>query len=488
MSNSHNPKNIFRETQKKLDKVSPSFCVAKWNQVTMHLSSGTNHSCHHPRVHHIPIEELKKSSTALHNTQYKKQLRKQMLEGSRPDECDYCWKVEDINKSNTDAIGHYSNLVYSDRVIKSSDIWARPYIEKISNTPWDENVNPKYVEVDFDTTCNFKCAYCGPSFSTTWAQEIKTHGPYVTKVGIFNDIDNMKQASGLPILQTEQNPYIDAFWEWWPSLVKELHTFRITGGEPLLSKNTFKVLDFIIKNPQPQLEFSINSNLGIPDEIFEKFIEKIQYIQENKLVRSFKLFTSNEAAGSKAEYIRFGLNYDKWLTNVDKFLNQVSFANVTLMCTFNLLSVTSFEQFLKDMLDLKVKYTTSTRENPLSVSIPYLRNPTFLVCWILTEEFLEYIEDSISFMYRNMKKSPNSSGFNDYEIHALERVYYLMRDNILESLDENSDIFNDIYDRRTAFVEYIEEYDKRRNTNFLKTFPELELFFNQCKQLNNKEN
>ena len=42
-----------------LNDVSPSFCLAKWTQVTMHLQNGTNHSCHHPAVHKIPLEEIK---------------------------------------------------------------------------------------------------------------------------------------------------------------------------------------------------------------------------------------------------------------------------------------------------------------------------------------------------------------------------------------------------------------------------------------------
>ena len=49
----------------------------------------------------------------------------------------------------------------------------------------------------------------------------------------------------MPYKQSDHNPYVEAFWEWWPDLYKDLHTFRITGGEPLLSKDTFKVLEYI---------------------------------------------------------------------------------------------------------------------------------------------------------------------------------------------------------------------------------------------------
>ena len=140
---------IFSETKIKLDGVSNSFCVAKWNQVTIHLGTGLTHSCHHPSAHKIPIEEIKISPSALHNTSYKKKQRQLMLAGERPKECDYCWRVEDAKQGDT--------VVYSDRITKSAEPWASPHIDSISKMPWDADVLPTYLEVDFDTTCNFKC-------------------------------------------------------------------------------------------------------------------------------------------------------------------------------------------------------------------------------------------------------------------------------------------------------------------------------------------
>lgn len=462
----------FAKTKKQLDIISPTMCAAKWKQVTIHLGTGTNHSCHHPAVHSIPLDELQNNPSALHNTNFKKEQRKLMLEGNRPSECDYCWRVEDTHKvNNTDSD------VYSDRITKSAESWANPHLQTISSLPWDTNINPSYMEIDFDTTCNFKCAYCSPSYSTTWMREIKQHGPYKLPSIIFNSVDGLKTGTGLPILQSEENPYVDAFWKWWPDTVKDLHTFRITGGEPLLSKNTFKILDYLIENPQPQMEFSVNSNLGIPKDILDKFIEKVQIIQDKKAVKEFKLFTSNEAHGNKAEYIRFGMKYDYWKGNVHRVLSEIPDSKVTMMCTYNALSVTSFTDFLRDMLEMKLQY--SDRHNrilPLSVDVPYLRHPPFLAAWILTENFLSYIEDSVTFMYRNAE-TPKwvplaAKGFFDYEIHRMERLYYVVRDN-MGNTEAN-------LMQRKNFVSFIEEYDKRRGTNFFETFPQYEGFYHEC--------
>ncbi len=105
----------------------------------------------------------------------------------------------------------------------------------------------------------------------------------------------------MPIPNNQENAYVDAFWDWFPSMYKNLKYFRITGGEPLLNKNTFKVLDYIIANPNPDLEVAINTNMNPPTELFNKFLEKVKIIvNENKLKR-FKLFTSAEAHGKQSD-------------------------------------------------------------------------------------------------------------------------------------------------------------------------------------------
>ena len=71
-------------TRDKLNALSPSMCMAKWLQVSLHLPQGRTHSCYHPPTHPIPLDELKKDPNALHNTTFKLEERKQMKCGTRP--------------------------------------------------------------------------------------------------------------------------------------------------------------------------------------------------------------------------------------------------------------------------------------------------------------------------------------------------------------------------------------------------------------------
>ena len=128
----------LNETRDLLNSISPSFCLAKWLQHTLYLQNGMNHSCHHPPTHKIPVEEVLANPKALHNTKHKKERMKQMLDGERPKECDYCWRVED-----------QGDKFFSDRTYKSQTSWAMPYIYDVMEKGADADIEPTYLEISF---------------------------------------------------------------------------------------------------------------------------------------------------------------------------------------------------------------------------------------------------------------------------------------------------------------------------------------------------
>ena len=224
------------------EKLGPALCLAKWKQVSLHLPTGLNNSCYHPPLHRISIEDIGRNPSALHNTAHKKEQRKLMLAGTRPAECQYCWNMEDRGK-------------LSDRHYRSGEPWAAIDFDKIKNSTGDEDVIPSYVEVNFNHACNLKCSYCSPQFSSSWQQEVDKFGAYPTSTP-HNDpshfVGNRK-----PIPVREHNPYVEAFWQWWPELYPHLEHFRMTGGEPLLDKNTYRVFDYVLANPSPKLHLNV---------------------------------------------------------------------------------------------------------------------------------------------------------------------------------------------------------------------------------------
>ena len=262
----------------KLNKISPSMCMAKWLQVSLHLPQGRTHSCYHPPTHPIPLDELKANPNALHNTKFKLEERRQMINGERPKGCQYCWNVEDAPNS----LGEVGEQL-SDRHYRSSEWWVKDAWDEVVENAWDHDIAPRYVEVNFNQACNFKCSYCSPHLSTAWEDDIKEHGSFnFSDGGGHNNIQELKTVGLMPLeVARKDNPYITAFWEWFPNIYSNLKIFRMTGGEPLMDKNTFKVLDYIRDNPNPNLEVSLTTNMCPPDDaLFDKFIEKIQELEK----------------------------------------------------------------------------------------------------------------------------------------------------------------------------------------------------------------
>jgi organic radical activating enzyme len=459
---------VFNNTKNKLNNVGCGFCLAKWTQVTMHLHNGMTHSCHHPSPHKIPLSEIKNNPSALHNTKYKKEQRKQMLNGEKPKECSYCWNIED------------SSSGFSDRVYKSSEPWSAPFFDEIIEKDWRTDYNPKYVEVSFSNTCNFKCSYCSPLFSSKWMEEIEKFGEYPTSTK-FNEISYLETNNILPYKNSEDNPYVDAFWKWWPELYNDLHTFRITGGEPLLSKNTFKLLDYIINTDKPNknLSLCINTNLGIPDKLFNLFVEKIDKIIDNELVNEFIIFTSLDTWGTQADYIRNGLEFNMVWERIDFLLDRFKPLTIDIMSTYNALSVPNYELLIDNVYQLKQRHHNPYRYwgSSLLLDSSYLRWPPHQTVKILPSEWGFKIDQQakLTDFYEQIRTGIDDGyGFTDIEINKVKRI----KDWFYQEEKEEEIIKN-----QKDFYRFVTEHDKRRNTDFVKTFPELESFYKKCGEL-----
>lgn len=446
------------DTRKRLDDVSSTFCLAKWQQVTLHLQNGHNHSCHHPGTHQTPLDELARDPSALHNTNFKKRLRRDMLAGARPTECDYCWKVEDASPDNI-----------SDRVVKSNDSWAAPYFEEVRQAPWDGMAMPSYVEVSFSNVCNFACSYCGPWASSKWVEEIRQYGPYIG-ARRFNNLEDLAATRRMPIPERDENPYVDAFWKWWPTLYPKLQVFRITGGEPLLSKHTTRVLRWIRDNPHPDLHLAVNSNLGVPDQLYAEFLKQVLEIVANGCIKSFELYTSVDAHGTRAEYIRNGLDYGQWLDNVRRYLEFIPEQRVVIMSTFNALSITSFLRLYKDVLELRAGYPPQVANGEpgdrVRIDLPYLRNPDHQSVMILPSTYGDRMDDIVGAVAA-------TSGALEMEGVQLRRIRSLMATPMPTAK---------LNQARASFYNFFTEHDRRRGTSFLSTFPEMASFWRLCRE------
>lgn len=471
MSNHDSKYRIFK-IKEELDKTGPGFCLAKWYHVSMHLHTGQNHSCYHPTPHYTPLEEVQANPLALHNTSHKKKMRKLMLEGQRPSECSYCWDIEDLPEVNGEP-----NI--SDRMLRSGEDWTYHLMEETRTMPWDADVYPRYLELNFGNECQLKCSYCAPMASSRWFAETEQHGlyPMENPVNYLQyDSTSLKRPGGL-YRDEDLNPYIKAFWEWFPDAYPHLHVLRFTGGEPLLSKNVFKVIDHIRANPRPDLEFSINSNMSVPDKLMDKFIENMADIKRNNKIRAVQVFTSVDTWGPQAAWIRHGLDLERYEKNLNRWMTEVPDAQFSFMITFCLLAIPNFKELLDKILEFRRKYNTPRVPfqpyiQRITFDTPYTLEPPHLTGRIADQWFYDKLDENLAYM-KTLVDNEDIFKFTTIEYLKLQRTHSWIKENQYKS--------DELAMNRRDFAIFVDEHDRRRGTNWHAAFPELLPFYNMCK-------
>jgi len=425
-----------------LEKLSPSFCGAKWYNATIWLGSGMTTSCHHPPAHLVDIEQVKQNPKLLHNTPEKKEQRRQMQCGERPRGCEYCWKLEDMGPN-----------YISDRVYKSK-IYTQEELKDAFNTPADQDIDLITLEIAFDRTCNFACSYCNPAFSSTWVKDLKNNGTYTDLVSDGRNHFTHTHDSAQLYKFGETNPYVEAFFKWWDSdLHRTLRELRITGGEPIMSAELWRLFDWFKDNvDKSQTKLAINSNLGGKTELIDRLVDCRKHLP------SLDVYTSMEATGYSAEYIRDGLDFDLWWNNIQKLHH----ADISTHCmmTINALCLPTLPNMIQKILDKRNEFG----KDFATMSYNILRFPSFQSCLVLPQ----HIKDVCVARLQQL----DLTNMQDWEHGQLERLIEYLQ--VVETPHSESFEMPKLHN---DFKRFYTQYDVRRNHTFAKAFPELEEWY-----------
>jgi len=202
--------------------------------------------------------------------------------------------------------------------------------------------------------------------------------------------------------------------------------------------------------------------------------------------------------------MRTGLDFDRMLENIRTFLRETKYSTVSFINTFNILSIPSLYQFLEMILKLREEFGGKNQEEFLIdppytkteiekgivhkvykqkkyqrvfFDIPILRFPDWFSIQNGDTYCLQEVERCINFMEQNVQKEDyleTFEGFKPYEILKLKRDLAVMK----ESFPDDKQALN-----KRNFYLYIREMDKRRQTNFIQTFPELKTYWRECMKI-----
>lgn len=434
----------IQKTKEISNSISPFFCTAKWLEGTLSLHNLTTQSCHHCKPHRIPLRKIKNNAAVFFNTKDKKKSRRKMLLGKTPKECSYCYLAEKVGAD-------------SERFTKSSRIINPETKKNILDCGFKKDIMPTDIEISFSNVCNLKCAYCLPENSSAVYNDFLHNGPYLTGTNLIQNVREYFRWVKIKIRMSAVKKRLKAkkiFDLWLNNNLKKLKSLRITGGEPLLSQDCKNLLFKLSKGKYSELVFSLNTNLTCPEKEIDSLCVCLNEISKN--VAEVRLYTTLDALGRKAEFIRSGTDFNIFECNVVKILSCSDAIKFNYMITLSMLNLSSIKEVLSFILQQRKKY----RERGILFSLSCVSYPKYLSPYFADKKMQSYFEEAFIFMQKNSTSEDNPVGFSEKEIHQVK--------GLLSVIGSQYNATKDL----SSFLLFVEKYSKRTNKDFYEIFSE----------------
>jgi organic radical activating enzyme len=228
-----------------------------------------------------------------------------------------------------------------------------------------------------------------------------------------------------------------------------LQELRITGGEPARSPSFWKLLD---ECEGTNFDFAVNSNLMMDDDRLDKLIAAADRF------KNFDLYTSCESYGVHAEFVRHGLKYDQWRSNLIKFAKTAKYRRIHIMMTISALSIWSITDFMTDVLNMRKE---TERPDLFNMSLNILRFPSFQSINMIDQAQKNMLADKIEAFATTRHAELQESEHNQ----MLRLVSYLRNvDRAYEDTDSGEAKLSDL-------TKFVDQYATRRNMKIENHFP-----------------
>jgi hypothetical protein len=248
----------------------------------------------------------------------------------------------------------------------------------------------------------------------------------------------------------------------------------MTGGEPLMDRNTYRVFDYVLAFPKSDLHIDVTSNFSVDEKLWVQYLNYVSQLCNSNIEHFMQYVSLDSGNAEHAEYIRYGLDYARVQGRVDMFLRQIPYrSSLTYIITMNNLNILGLKNLLDSILTLRKQYSKTYQR--VWFDTPMLKQPYWQSLNILPPVYSKRLQDVVNWMQNNLETPDKPfQGFKDYEVQRLQRVVDWMQEGL--KLDTER-----LQQHRADFFRFFNEHDKRRGTKFLHTFPEMKEFWDECK-------
>lgn len=337
----------------------------------------------------------------IYNSNELRNVRKNMLEGKRIDECSHCWREEDAGglsqrQSMTEQwLNDYSDLI---------DI-----INQGIENEYKVDHAPMYYDFRFGNLCNLKCRSCGSLNSTQINKEythLKKEYPTTTfftdsgeKYENLNDWYNSDQF--------KKNVYDN---------IDKIRKIYVTGGEPTLIDENYKIMQKLVEIGRAKdVSIMFNTNMtNLRDDFYELIVK----------FKNVEMCISIEGYGDIQEYLRHPSNWKQIDKNIRKLASlprNVQIFAVPVVQSVNLDYIVDFFKYIESINDeysfYRIRMLPILLDFPEMSSLSILPLEYKLKCLSKIEEYLKnskYFMDDPHFVgrYNNIKSKCEKDLYN----------------------------------------------------------------------------
>ena len=408
-------------TEKQTDLLmdSKTFCMLPW----MHMHAfpdGRAYPCCLSDYWH-PVGDLRKNTMEeVWNQDAYKTMRTNMLSGKECKECTKCYEQE---QHGAFSMRNDSNCNYGHHIAEAEQTNADGSVDDFKIRYWD---------VRFSNLCNFSCRSCGPIFSSNWYNDhVQLYGKKPDVLG--RDMARVEYTAGNEesmLEQMEQHiPYLEQVY--------------FAGGEPLIMKEHYYLLEKLIEHGKTDVRIQYNTNFS---EMRFKDKHVYDYWKEFKNV---SVGASLDAMGPQAELMRKGTKWEQTVENRFQMMAKVPHVDFYVSSTISAMNVLH-------VLDFHKEWTKMGLITAKDWNINICQSPEWYRPDIFPQDFKEQVitpayEKHIAWLEPKDRLRRATNGFK----------------SVLSLINAQ-----DNYDKWPEFQKQIYLIDKVRNENFWETFPE----------------
>jgi molybdenum cofactor biosynthesis enzyme MoaA len=319
---------------------SKTFCVLPWIHLATNASGNLRVCCNSiPGKNFVvkddgkPYKLNKDNLQEAWNSEVYLNIRKQMLNGNRPDMCERCFREEDAG------------------INSARQAWNEKWKEEKEYTMYAP-FYIQYIDIRLGNLCNLKCRMCNPYSSNMWVKE-------------WHLVNHALDTTEYERLSKMNWPEDEKTWENLFSIAHTVEEIYLTGGEPTIIKEQHKLLDYFIEqNTAKDIKLKYNTNLtNVPKNLIDKW----------KNFKKVQLNCSIDAIEELDRYIRYPSNWKKIQENFNKIV-KLKNVKAEIHCTVQMYNILHLNKLIEWSLPYNVKIYFNILNHPEELNIRVLPN------------------------------------------------------------------------------------------------------------------